>query len=67
MIYTFFWFGIIFGFLAGLCAFLITYIEYQKHQFRGRQLFVESARAGIFAWAVFAGIGLLIGYLLKFI
>lgn len=33
--------GIIFGFLAALAAFVITYNEYGKHKFTGKRIFTH--------------------------
>jgi hypothetical protein len=60
--------GAVFGFLAALMAFLITWNEYQKHKFRGRRLFMRALHAGLFTFVVFILLALLVGFILsKFI
>jgi hypothetical protein len=54
-----------FALIAALMAFLITWHEYQKHQFKGRKLFIESFRAALFAFAIFVLISIIIVYLLS--
>jgi len=57
--------GIIFGFLAALMAFVITWHEYEKHKFTVKRLFKESFQAGIFTFAIFLLLSILIGFLLE--
>jgi len=56
--------GVIFGFLAALMAFVITWHEYEKHKFTGRRVFKEAFQSGIFAFAIFLLLSLLLGFLL---
>jgi ABC-type transporter Mla maintaining outer membrane lipid asymmetry permease subunit MlaE len=56
--------GAVFGFLAALMAFLITWNEYQKHNFRGRRLFMEAFQAGLFTFIIFLFLSLFIGFIL---
>jgi len=56
--------GIIFGFLAALAAFVITYNEYEKHKFTGKRLFMQAFKTAIFTFAVFLILSLLAGFLL---
>ena len=60
----FFIIGLTFGALAGLIAFLITLVEWQKHGFKGAQLWGEPLKRGIFTFVFFFVISMLIGYLL---
>jgi H+/Cl- antiporter ClcA len=46
--------GSTFGLLAGLMAFLITYEEYRKHKFSGRQLIREAMGPAILAFVFFS-------------
>ena len=57
--------GIIFGFIAALMAFVITWHEYEKHKFAGKRLFMQAFQAAIFTFAVFLFLSLLIGFLLE--
>jgi uncharacterized protein YybS (DUF2232 family) len=65
MLWLYFGIGVIFGFLAALMAFLITWDEYRKHKFEGKRLFMEAFRAGLFTFIVFLLLSLLIGFILK--
>jgi len=56
--------GVVFGFLAALAAFVITYHEYEKHKFTGKRLFMQAFQAAIFAFVVFLLLSLLSGFLL---
>jgi len=56
--------GIIFGFLAALMAFVITWHEYERHKFTGMRLFRESFQSAIFTFVVFLLLSLLVGFLL---
>jgi len=56
--------GIVFGFIAALMAFVITWHEYEKHKFTGRRLFREAFQSGIFTFAIFVILSILIGFLL---
>jgi nucleoside recognition membrane protein YjiH len=56
--------GIIFGFLAALMAFVITWYEYEKHKFTGRRLFKGAFQAAVFTFVVFLLLSILIGFLL---
>jgi H+/Cl- antiporter ClcA len=64
MLWLYLGIGVVFGFLAALMAFLITWNEYQKHKFRGKRLFMEAFRAGLFTFVVFLSLSLLIGFIL---
>ena len=46
--------GIVFGFFAALLAFVITYNEYEKHKFTGKQLFEKAFQSGVFTFFCFA-------------
>jgi len=56
--------GIVFGFLAALAAFVITYNEYEKHKFTGKRLFKKAFQSGIFTFFVFLFLSLLSGFLI---
>lgn len=56
--------GVVFGFLAGLIAFLITYDEWQKHLFVGWELWREPLVRGLFTFVVFVVLSVVIGFLL---
>ena len=56
--------GIIFGLLAALIAFVITWHEYEKHKFTGKRLFKEAFQAAIFTFIVFLLLSFIIGFLL---
>jgi H+/Cl- antiporter ClcA len=60
--------GIVFGFLAALMAFVITWHEYEKHKFTGKRIFKEAFQSAIFTFVVFLFLSLLIGsFLARFI
>ena len=56
--------GVIFGFLAALMAFVITWHEYEKHKFIGKRLFKEAFQTAIFAFVVFLLLSFIIGFML---
>jgi len=56
--------GIVFGFIAALMAFVITWHEYENHKFTGKRLFKEAFQAAIFTFIVFLLLSLLIGFFL---
>lgn len=56
-------FGGVFGLLAGSCAFLITWQEYEHHHMEPRQLWRMSLESFAFAFLVFMGLSLFVGYL----
>ena len=56
--------GIVFGFLAALMAFVITWHEYEKHKFEGKRLFRQAFQAAIFTFIVFLLLSLLVGFFL---
>ena len=55
--------GITFGFIASVMAFLITYNEYQKHQFAKKRLWKESLSAAFFTFTFFLILSIILGYL----
>jgi H+/Cl- antiporter ClcA len=57
--------GVLFGFIGSLMAFVITYHEYQKHQFRDKRLFREAFHAAIVTFIVFVALMAIAGYLLS--
>ena len=57
--------GIIFGFIAALMAFVITWHEYEKHKFAGKRLFMQAFQAAILAFTVFLLLSLLAGFFLE--
>jgi hypothetical protein len=58
------WFvlGILFGSAAGLCAFLITYREYQRHKMARSKLMRHSLSSALFAFLFFLTFALIAGY-----
>ena len=56
--------GIVFGFVAALMAFVITWREYERHKFTGKRLFKEAFQSGIFTFVVFLFLSILVGFLL---
>ena len=56
--------GIVFGFIAALMAFVITWHEYEKHKLTGKRLFKEAFQSAIFTFIVFLLLSLLVGFLL---
>jgi len=56
--------GIVFGFIAALMAFVITWHEYEKHKFTGKRLFRQAFQAAIFTFIVFLLLSLLVGFFL---
>ena len=56
--------GIVFGFIAALMAFVITWHEYEKHKLTGKRLFKEAFQSAIFTFIVFLLLSLLAGFLL---
>jgi hypothetical protein len=64
MLWLYLGIGAVFGFLAALMAFFITWNEYQKHGFRGKRLFMEAFRVLLFTFVVFLFLSLLIGFIL---
>jgi len=57
--------GIVFGFIAALMAFVITWHEYEKHKFTGKRLLKEAFQSAIFTFAVFLILSFIIGFVLK--
>lgn len=55
--------GIIFGFIASVMAYLITYNEYQKHQFPRSKLIKVSLESAIFTFIFFLILSVILGYL----
>ncbi|PIY82609.1 MAG: hypothetical protein COX96_04960 [Candidatus Omnitrophica bacterium CG_4_10_14_0_2_um_filter_44_9] len=56
--------GIVFGFVAALMAFVITWREFERHKFAGERLFKEAFQSGIFTFVVFLLLSILAGFLL---
>jgi len=65
MIYLFLLVGVLFGFLGSLMSFVITYHEYQKHQFAGKRLFMEAFHAALYTFIFYIVIMAVVGYLLS--
>jgi hypothetical protein len=55
-------FGLVFGPLAGIMAFLITYEEYSHHHFPGKKAMMLSAQAGVVAFLAIFCLLLLAGF-----
>lgn len=56
--------GVIFGFLAALAAFVITWQEYERHKFTGKRLFIQAFKTAIFAFLIFLILSVIIGFLI---
>jgi len=54
----------IFGLLASVMAYLITYNEYERHGFPKDRLLKESLRAAFVAFVFLFGLALIAGYLI---
>ena len=65
MIYLSILVGVLFGFLGTLMAFVITYNEYQKHQFRDKRLFKQAFNAAIVTFVFFVALMAIVGYFLS--
>lgn len=59
--------GAIFGFLAGLSAFLITLNEWTHHYSDARKPIVLALRTGLFAFGFFFLLSIAIGFAMPFI
>jgi hypothetical protein len=62
LFYFFFVIGLVFGGLAGLIAFFITYNEWRKHKFTGWPLWREALTRGFFTFMFFFLLSLAIGW-----
>jgi hypothetical protein len=60
--YFFLYIGAIFGFLAALIAFFITYIEWRRHKFTGWKLWREALIRATFTFAFFFLLSVAIGW-----
>ncbi len=58
------WIGATFGLLAGLIAFSVTYIKWQKHRFTGWDLWREPLRRAFLAFLFFFLLAAALGYVL---
>ena len=56
--------GVVFGSVAALMAFVITWREFERHKFAGKRLFKEAFQSGIFTFVVFLLLSILVGFLL---
>jgi len=58
------WFalGIAFGLVAGVCAFVITYREYERHKMARPKLIRHSLSSALFAFLFFLTFALIAGY-----
>jgi hypothetical protein len=59
--------GAVFGTLAGLTAFLITFVEWKRHTFKGWRLWHEPLARGILAFVFFFLLSVALGYVLPFV
>ena len=59
-----FFIGLVCGVFAFIMAFIITYEEYKKHHFVGKQLYREAFSVAIAAFLIFVGLSLLAGFIL---
>jgi hypothetical protein len=57
--------GLFFSPLAGLCAFLITYHEYQRHYADKRQPLRIALEAALFTFVFFVIASIVIGFVLS--
>ncbi|OGC78145.1 MAG: hypothetical protein A2Z27_01455 [candidate division Zixibacteria bacterium RBG_16_50_21] len=57
--------GAIFGFLAALGAFLITFEEYKKHFLAGSRPFHEAFRTALLTFFIFVALAFIAGYILS--
>jgi len=55
-------FGVLFGFVAALMAFLIIYDEYQRYRLAPRRLLREALTTGGLAFGIFVVLSLIVGY-----
>jgi hypothetical protein len=58
--------GLIFGFLGGLIAFLITLNEWKSHGFKGWELWGEPLKRGLGTWIFFVVLSVAIGFVIPF-
>ena len=56
--------GLVFGFLAGAMAFLITYEEYRHHRFGRRELLRRSTHAALATMIFFLAVAIVLGLVL---
>lgn len=59
--------GLIFGFLAGLVAFLITLNEWIHHYQGWKEPVKMSLRTGLLTFAFFFGLSILLGFIMPFV
>ena len=59
------WLGLTAGAVAGLMAFLIVYNEMRKHRMANGRAWKEALRMAVVAFALFLGLALVSGYLLR--
>jgi len=57
--------GIVFGFIAALMAFVITWHEYAKHKLTKERLLKETFKSAIFAFIIFLFLSILVGFLFR--
>jgi hypothetical protein len=51
-----------FGFLGACIAFLVTWNEYYKHHFRGKRLFKEAFKVGMFTFLFFILLSIVVAF-----
>jgi H+/Cl- antiporter ClcA len=56
--------GFVFGLIAALIAFVVTWNELEKHQFERKRLWRESFQAAFFTFLFFLILSLLLGFLI---
>ena len=64
LIVPLFFIGLVCGVFSFIMSFIITYEEYQKHHFVGKQLYREAFSVAIAAFLIFVGLSLLAGFIL---
>jgi hypothetical protein len=57
--------GVMFGGLAAVMAFIITFSEYQKHRLGQARVWREALLAAALAFAIFAAAPLALGFFIK--
>lgn len=55
--------GTVFGFIASLMAFVITWQEWERHQIERKRLWRESGQAAIVTFFFFLALSVLFGFI----
>lgn len=59
--------GLVFGILAGLSAFAISFRGYRRQQLESAIVWRESLRAAVFAFSFFLVSSIVLGYVLRWV